>query len=186
MTADRFAPAVIDRTGFKHTLYVPKDLLHLPEFLVLESDFWSGHLRKTRPQDPSAVVAGIIFSFVKIDGESLSVSSEVFPVASIPHKALRALGERLFQVREYGLSNHGIPSGLFFIETDDITAAPLKPLLCLENPLLVVVLPFYRHLLPAAAPLEDITIDLLDILPRALNPELCSCRVCRRCDTEGA
>jgi hypothetical protein len=30
MTADRFVSAVIDRSSFEHTLYVAKDLLHLP------------------------------------------------------------------------------------------------------------------------------------------------------------
>ena len=86
MAADGLIALVKDRPGLDERLGVPKNVLHLPEFLVLE-----GYLFGFEPgvggEHPFAVKTGIQFDFFLVDGKSALFTFEVAPEAAVSDKA---------------------------------------------------------------------------------------------------
>ena len=96
MAPDRFVFLMKDGSGFQHRLYIPKDLLDLPKFLVLQSHpgRWQVGVGL---EDPFAVKTGLIVYFVLIDGQEIPVQSEILPVSLIANQGLGIVFQLLSQ-----------------------------------------------------------------------------------------
>ena len=112
-----------NRAGIQNRLHVPEDLLHLPEFLVLE-----GHLLGTEirigQEHPFAVKAALPFDLIFIDADAVFLYREVFSIPFIANKTFRIRFDLLFQGINDGLTIQGILAGLFRIEAHDVALAP--------------------------------------------------------------
>jgi hypothetical protein len=82
MAANGLVPLVIDRAGLKDRLGVPKDLLDLPELLILQRHF-IGPEPRVGGKHPFAVKTGILFDFFLVNGKSALFTFEAAPEAAV-------------------------------------------------------------------------------------------------------
>jgi hypothetical protein len=80
MTPDGFITLMKDGPGIQNRLHVSEDLLHLPEFLLLEGRLFHRKLG-VHLENPLPVIPLLFFDLSLIDGNGILLKLQVLPVA---------------------------------------------------------------------------------------------------------